>query len=159
MRLDKERECSVIFRNKDNKYVVDKEMFFNLADEIILTDIDDEVAVQSNDGYIEDIEGIYIEVLYEHQPHESVIKHSYAFMTDDFKFDRYSLFMSRLPCRDYSVSEEDGNKLLALINNENVIDMNIEKNTGIAVVIVISVILIFAVGFILGYAVIKKKRS
>lgn len=105
---------------QNNAYTIDTKKFYDIADNIILTDVEDEDMTENegNKGNFPD--GMYITV--------NGVDIGYAFVTYDGRVDKCGLFMSRLPYTDYIMNKEDLEKLCSLLPVDVKIAETVETN-------------------------------
>lgn len=102
---------TVSFYMDTEAYEVDTNLFFELSDRIMLTDIEDRVFNSGNKNGI--LGGVlYITILKE----DEMI--SFAAISAFGEVDRYGMFMSRLPCAAFEMKAEDLHKLYDLLPEE-----------------------------------------
>lgn len=149
-------------------YEIDNREFFDIAEDIVLTDIEN---VQlTKEGFPE---GIYINA--------NTGVDGFAFITHDGYVDKYSMFLSRLPVGDYKISYKDLEKICSLLpvdvpivdNKENIVEKQlpplnnppanfwywiIDNPTEAKVIgVLIVVLLVGTIGFFIGYKIKHKK--
>lgn len=149
-------------------YEVDDGDFFDIAEDIVLTDIEN---VQlTKEGFPE---GIYINA--------NTGVDGFAFITYDGYVDKNSMMMSRLPVGDYKISYKDLEKICSLLpvdvpivdNKENIVEKQLpplnnppanfwywvidNPTEAKAIGILVIVLLMGGVGFLVGYRIRKKK--
>lgn len=96
------------------KYYVDKDTFFEIADDIMLTNVEDKPMIETDGDNVNiQNDGIYIDVY-----HSDSKLLSYAFISNNCTVDKCSLFMSRLPVADYEIDKADMQKLYNLLPQE-----------------------------------------
>ena len=157
----------VLFRYQDELYEVDKDEFFEIAENIMITNVKNEplhdyvAKPKQPDPYTTTL---YIDLL--GADNKGIC---FGAVSRFGEVDRYSLSMGRLMRKDYEMEKEDLKKLYALIdvemeNDNNAViggadaptDIIIKDNTNIIVLSVCIGLLIIA--FIVGFIIIKKKR-
>lgn len=156
--IDKDKCDKIEFAlfNRQQKYEIDKEKFFKLADEIYLKDVKNTLASSEDSFVIYAYEGEKIYTVY---------------MWDNCKVENSRTGMFSAPQGDFVIKASDYEKLTALFPKEAQPDLPKLKSgyvnfvywvidnpqiiyiTGILIIIV----LIGIIGFITGYKIIKKK--
>lgn len=99
---------TVSFYLEAESYEIDADAFFEISENIMLTDIEDRMF--SADNTTSMFDGVlFITIQKDNQ------MGSYAAVSKFGEVDRYGMFMSRLPCADFEMRLEDLQKLYALL--------------------------------------------
>jgi len=161
----------VTLRYQDELHEVDKDKFFEIAEDIMITGSKNEMLYETrtDSKTPEPYKTVlYIELL------DAYDKVAYYGAVSRFgEVDRYGLFMSRLMQKDYEMRKEDLSKLYSLLPTDvqseiklpeqlpdgdtlQLTDEIVRDYKGIAVG---GVVIIFAIAFAMGFVIIKKKQK
>lgn len=161
----------VILRYKNELYPVDKDKFFKIAEDIMITNVKNEplhdaaAKPKQPDPYTTTL---YVEV-FDAKNHLTY----YGAVSRFGEVDRHSLFMSRLMTKDYKMEKEDLVRLYSLLPAD--IQKEIKTPEGypadkplalseesqknhIGFIIVLAVA-VFAVAFVIGFSIYNKKQK
>lgn len=139
----------VTLRYQDELYEVDKDKFFQIAEDIMVTNVKNEplhdtvAKPKQPDPYKT---SLYIELL---DVNDKTVY--YGAVSRFGEVDRYSLMMSRLMAKDYEMKTEDVSKLYSLLSDEAQKNYTGWVTGGVATV--------FVIAFAVGYIVRKRKQK
>ncbi len=160
----------VSLRIQDDFCVIDKDKFFEVAEEIMVTNVKNDILYEtkqnpdSTDAYKT---VLYVELL------DANDKAVYFGAVSRFgEVDNYGLFMSRLMNKDYEMKTEDLSKLYSLLPND--VQKEIKLPEGLPTDtplelpaipkknytgwVVGGVVIVFVIAFAIGYMVTKKRK-
>lgn len=159
----------VTLRYQDELHEVDKEKFFQIAEEIMITNVKNDTLydVKANPNSTD----AYKTVLYVELLDENDKCVDYGAVSRFGEVDRYGLFMGRLMAKDYEMKTEDLSRLYSLLPTD--IQKNIVKPEGLPADeplelpavpkknytgwVVGGVAVVFAIAFAIGVVIGKKK--
>ena len=158
----------VSLRIQDEVIVIDKEKFFEVAEDIMITNVKNDILYEtkqnpnSTDAYKT---VLYVELL------DSNDKTVYFGAVSRFgEVDNYGLFMSRLMNKDYEMKTEDLSKLYSLLPDyvqkqikvperlsvDETLELPAKNYTNLIVWVVV---IIFVIAFVIGFGIRKKKQK
>lgn len=158
----------VSLRIQDEVIVIDKEKFFEVAEDIMITNVKNDILYEtkqnpnSTDAYKT---VLYVELL------DSNDKTVYFGAVSRFgEVDNYGLFMSRLMNKDYEMKTEDLSKLYSLLPDyvqkqikvperlsvDETLELLAKNYTSLIVWVVV---IIFVIAFVIGFGIRKKKQK
>ena len=158
----------VSLRIQDEVIVIDKEKFFEVAEDIMITNVKNDILYEtkqnpnSTDAYKT---VLYVELL------DSNDKTVYFGAVSRFgEVDNYGLFMSRLMNKDYEMKTEDLSKLYSLLPDyvqkqikvperlsvDETLELPAKNYTSLIVWVVV---IIFVIAFAIGFGIRKKKQK
>jgi len=161
----------VMFRYQDELHEVDKDTFFQIADEILITGAKNtmlyETKIDSKTPMPYETV-LYIELL------DANDKTIYFGAVSRFgEVDKYALFMSRLMQKDYEMKTEDLSKLYSLfpadvqrkikkperLPSDQPLELSVEPTKSHTGVFVGGVAILFVVAFAIGFGIRKRKQK
>ena len=145
----------VSLRIQDEVVEVDKDKFFEVAEDIMVTNVKNDILYEtkqnpnSTDAYTS---VLYIELL------DANDKPVYFGAVSRFgEVDHYGLFMSRLMNKDYEMKTEDLSKLYSLLPTDTPLELPAIPKKNYTGWVVGGVAVIFVIAFAIGFGIRKKK--
>lgn len=159
----------VTFRYQDNLYDVDKDKFFQIAEDIMITNVKNDTLQDAKPH--SSIADAYKTVLYIELLDINNQTIYYCAVSRFGEVDRYGVFMSRLMAKDYEMKRDDLSKLYSLLpedvqngiasddvfNNLSEEPKTYPKNNYIG--IVLGVIFLVLIVFSIVFLILRKKRK
>jgi len=156
----------VTFNISGNRYEIDKDAFFKLADEIKVKNVKNDALKQPNTGdnsWQENMIFITVDLKEGHTVYKGEFPFAMAAISKYGEVSHNALEMSLLPSKDYQMEIEDVAKLYKLLPLEvsaKYVEPTVEEKTELNnrnnVIVGVSVITIVVLGLIV-YLVFKKK--
>lgn len=157
---------SVYYNIGGKKYEVDKEKFFEKADKIIIKNVKDDMLKQTDyddNSWQENMIYITVDMKKDDKKQDDYLMNSYACVSKYGEVDRCSLYMSRLPCKDYQMEIEDVAslyKLLPISVSANYVEPSLEEKAELNKTMYLIILFFcceFVVLIITAYYFVRKK--